>query len=591
MKLYSRLTGEWQHLKEGVALPSGLYALMDNSQQTILFDDGSGKHQINTDVIQFDQDERGQSDSDKCNDNEALAIIFDAIEHIADKFKDNSRSTFSHLLPPEISEFIAPSELEQAIAKGFNDGVFQTINQRPRMSMRYDVELMATSRVKRYASNYQAHLVAHSECWQQRTFTGIIPKKLKGQVSEDEIVIYENMVYARLIDNLLRYLAGAQARIAQILKVIEEFGQLDAKDKVHHYVTQIATDWGRAFDQADAGDLAKKSNDQLDSVQKIRGKLIQMRNGSLYRAIPQNLQVGIALKSTNILIHDDNYCRLAAIWRKWSKASASKRLNPNQLLGIKHYRQRIYTDYVQTIVQQIFDDVGWRINPQMTELAISDRINMTITNPTQGIWQFSHNNDTIFRVVVNAEPLLQANLPCGQEATIIIVPQVYPQQAVPQTIAPSIGATVIELSPLNLHAKEALAKVIVKSVWQWLLTGFVKPLPEKLPTNVERALSGNKSIYSPLTQEQTNLITKQANKGLVNLIELKSAIASFVRQCPYCSKSVSEHSFKISDNGYFTGQCDDKACDSTWTHDRKKSPYFSLNNLNEDDGRYAFSIN
>jgi hypothetical protein len=581
MKLYSRLTGEFQQIKDGVALPSGLYALMDNNKQTTLFDDGSGKYQSKTEIIQFNQDERGLLDIKKLNDDEALAIIFDAIEHIADKFKDDSCYTFSHLLPPEISQFIAPSELDQAIAKGFNDGIFQTINERPRMSMRYDVELMATSRVKRYASNYQAHLVAHSECWQQRTFTGIIPKKLKGQISEDEIIIYENMVYARLIDNLLRYLAGAQARIAQILKVIEEFGQLDAQANVYHYVTQIATDWGRAFVQADAGDLTQKSHDQMNSVQQLRAKLIQMKNSSLYRAIPQNLQVGISLKSTNILIHDDNYCRVAAIWRKWLKASANKRLNPNQLLDVKQHRQLIYTDYIKTILQQIFDNVGWSINSEMTSLAISDGINIIITNPMQGIWEFGHNNHTIFRVVVNAEPLILTNLNNENTTTIIVVPQV---------IVANTPEMVIELSPLNLHAKEALARLIVKSVWQWLLYCFNKPLPNKLPTLVEQVLSNNRSIYAPLNTEQTNVVTNQTDQKLVNLIELKNAIAKFVHLCPYCGNEVNEYSFTSESNGYFKGKCNDKSCHSIWTHDRKKSPFFVLNNTNDNDGRYAFSI-
>ncbi|WP_351015695.1 hypothetical protein [Shewanella sp. AC91-MNA-CIBAN-0169] len=580
MKLYSRLTGEFEQVNDGVAIPSGLYALIDNNQQTILFDDGSGKHQTKTDVIQFYKDERGQSDSEKCSDNEALAIIFDAIKHIEEKFKDNSRCGFSHLLPPEISEFISPSELEQAIAKGFSDGVFQMINQRPRMSMRYDVELMATSRVKRYASNYQAHLVAHSECWQQRTFTGIIPKKLKGQISEDEIVIYENMVYARLIDNLLRYLAGVQARISQILKVIEEFGQLDAQDNVHHYVTQIAKDWGRAFDQADADDLAKQSNDQMDSVQTIRGKLIQMRNGSLYRAIPQNLQVGIALKSTNILIHDDNYSRLASLWNTWSKISVNKRLNPNQLLDVKQHQQLIYTDYIERILQQIFNDIGWSINSEMTCLTISDGINISITNPIQGNWEFCHLSHTIFRVVVNAEPLIMTNLNNEHNVTIIV----------PQVIKANTSEMVIELSPLNLHAKEALARIIVKSIWRWLLEGFNKPLPNKLPTIVEQVLSHNRSIYAPLNTEQTNVVINQTDQKLVNLIKLKNAIAKFVRLCPYCGNEVNKYSFTSKSNTYFKGECKDKSCHSIWTLDRNKSPFFVLNNTNDNDGRYAFSI-
>jgi hypothetical protein len=333
MKLYSRVTGEWHKVDDGTILASGLYALTDKEKKIVLFDDGTGKLQLDSFNLNFTIDARAQAD--KTKSIEAHDIIFDAIEHINLKFKKKLLSLFSHLLPPEISNFIAPSDLDQAIISSFDNGVFQTINQRPRMSMRYDVELLPTSRVRRYASNYQAHLVAHSECWQQRTFTGIIPKKLKAQVSEDEITIYENIVYARLIDHLLRYLAGAQTRIQQILDVIAEFSKLEAQGSAHHYIRQISKDWGRAFAECDLGELEEKSHDQMNFVMSYRSKLIQMKNAELYRSIPANLQIGVSLKSTNILMHDDNYRRLAQIWRAWAKISAKKRLSPKQLLEKK----------------------------------------------------------------------------------------------------------------------------------------------------------------------------------------------------------------------------------------------------------------
>jgi len=582
MQLFSRLSGELIPFDKNMTLPSGLYALKDGAQQVILFDDGSGAyHQDDTDMF-FNQDERSQTDKDKVNNEEALNITFDAIAHIIDKYEDNSIVKFSHLLPPEVAEFIAPTDLDQAIMTGFSDGVFQTINQRPRMSMRYDVEIMATSRVKRYASNYQAHLVAHSECWQQRTFTGIIPKKLKGQVSEDEIVIYENKVYARLIDNLLRYLAGSQARIQQILDVIAEFGKIDGQNNIHHYITQITKDWGRAYETDDVRELAQKSKEQMDIVQQYRAKLIQMKNGVLYRSIPQNLQVGIALKPTNILAHDDNYRRLAAIWRTWSKVSAKKRLNPQQTLAMKQKRQLDYTQYVSTIINQIFTDIGWKTNTDMTSIDINSNLSIKVDKPQQGCFEFRHDNHNIARFIVNTEPLQVNDLPLSyDDKTFIIAPQLRAFQC-PDTI--------VELSPLNLHGKEVLSRLIVKSVWRWLLSVFIEPLLDKLPTPIEHALSDNRSIYTPLTQEKVNIINKQANKALVAKIELKNAIATFVRHCPYCGKEGDKHSFVTKPSGYFKGQCHDRSCNSVWVHDQNKDTFFKLNNGGDKDGRFAFSI-
>ena len=106
-----------------------------------------------------------------------LKIIFDAIKQINDKYLSSDLEGFSHFLPPEISKNITPNDLDKAIEETFENGVLFQINSAPRMSMRYDTELLPTSRVKRYANNYQAHLVAHSECWQQKEPLLVLSRK------------------------------------------------------------------------------------------------------------------------------------------------------------------------------------------------------------------------------------------------------------------------------------------------------------------------------------------------------------------------------------------------------------------------------
>ena len=60
-----------------------------------------------------------------------------------------------------------------------------------------------------------------------------------AKISEDEVAIYENIVYARLIDHLFNYLTMYQIRLEEIIGFIGEFGRLDGSDKDHRYITQI----------------------------------------------------------------------------------------------------------------------------------------------------------------------------------------------------------------------------------------------------------------------------------------------------------------------------------------------------------------
>jgi hypothetical protein len=224
--------------------------------------------------------------------------------------------------------------------------------------------------------------------------------------------------------------------------VIAEFSKLEAQGSAHHYIRQISKDWGRAFAECDLGELEEKSHDQMNFVMSYRSKLIQMKNAELYRSIPANLQVSVALKSTNILMHDDNYRRLAQIWRAWAKISAKKRLSPKQLLEKKQERLLMYADYVVTVVQQIFENIAWSSDQSMTEFAISDVVNIEIKHTEPGVWCFDYKDCTIMRIVASAEPLHSVNLKdIDNTINFIITPQVTSLQK---------HKNIVELSPLNL---------------------------------------------------------------------------------------------------------------------------------------------
>ena len=589
MKLYSRLNGEYLNLAQINTIPSGLFVLEEGSKsartKTILFDNGTGTYSNGSLTLTLTKKEKTEEHK---NEIEVLKINYDAIEYINDKFYRSNISVFSHLLPPEIINAAALSTLDNAIERAFDNGVLHSINQKPRMSMRYDVELLPTSRVKRNASNYQAHLVAHSECWQQRTLTGIIPKKLLAKVSEDEVQIYENIVYARLIDNLLGYLAGFQARLKKILDVIEEFEKLDAKDKVHHYINQITNDWGRAFYESNVEALKEQNQHQLDFVTAHRARLTQLKNATLYRLISPHINIGIALKSTNILMHDDNYRRMADLWRVWSKSSTEERISPAQLEGIKLKQQQQYTAYVEKILHQVFTDIGWQISSEKKELMLFSGLSIDIQTDELGVWELIHDGKLILRIIALAEPLIKSSNAIEDDVfsangkPIVLTS--------PQISSSFSGVELVELSPLNLYAKEIFSTIIVKSIWKWCLSVFNEKLPEKLPNLIKQEVQTNHRLLQPLDLHKMKLITEQSNKVLSNVIKAKSAISRLIRCCPYCIDEVEIRSFTINENGDFKGNCSNKECQSVWVHRPAQKQYFIVNHGGNDEGRYSFTL-
>jgi len=597
MKLYSRLSGEILTIDPDTIITSGLYALTNSLGRSdkvgfpsVLLDDGTGKCVLDAQTILFNNFQQQQTEEEKIKFTAETSIIHDAVEHINDKYNERELRYFSHLLPPEIDQFITPTDLDKSIERAFENGVLQYIDLNPRMTMRYDVELLPTSRVKRYASNYQSHLVAHSECWQQRTFTGIVPKKLLGKVSEDEVKIYENIVYARLVDHLLRYLVGAQARLQRILDVIEKFGELDGKDRTHHHVYQITEDWGRAFKDSDANSLKEKSQQQLDFVTRYRIKLVQLRNSQLYRSIPRNIQVGITLKTTNILLHDDNYRRMASVWRQWSKLSANERLNPREVLNQKIEQQKQYSNYVAMIIKQIFSDIGWKLQDNDSHLTIGNGINLNFNNPEEGVWLLQHDDRVICRIVAVSEPLSSQFFDNKLPKSTLLNDTVEPLIVVTsQLITSNSEQPIVELSPLILEGKEALSRLIIKMSWQWALSLFTQSLPAKLPTLFKNSIANDRWLNTPLSKEQLALVNKMANPAHVKVINIKNALAKFVRHCPYCGDEANERLFTVN-NGYFKGQCSNKNCQSIWLHEPQQQPSFMLNDGSDKHGRYAFSI-
>lgn len=217
------------------------------------------------------------------------------------------------------------------------------------MSMRYDNELMPTARAQRMATGALVRLASHSEDWNRRDFKGVVPKRLLAEVSEDEFRIYENVVYARLLDQLyvqlrrrVRDLRALEARRTDAA----EIGNAEHLD--FRLRNRLCDLWGGAYSQDD--DSSNAGADVLVQLTALLKKMARLRLGRLYQAIPRVAHVPLALRTTNVLLHDQNYKRMRPLWTM-AHATSSAQAKPGRLhVEAAERRYQQFRKYVRLLI-------------------------------------------------------------------------------------------------------------------------------------------------------------------------------------------------------------------------------------------------
>lgn len=589
--LIDRVTSKTVQPNEVACIQSGRYALIgkgfdESYEQSLVFDPvipTKLESKFSSEVGFAQLSGELFSNDDILKAEQQLKVIYDAIHQINAKFDVSDLENFSHFLPPEISKNITPNELDTGIEEAFNTGVLFQINGSPRMSMRYDTELLPTSRVKRYANNYQAHLVAHSECWQQRTVVGIIPKKLMAKVSEDEVAIYENIVYARLIDNLFNYLTMYQLRLEEIVTFIDRFGTLDNGNKDHRYINQLTQDWGRAYQDSD--DTMERLHNQtettLGKVKSSIRKLSQLRSDRLYQFIPRAAKVPMELKQTNILVHDKNYRRAAKLWRQWLKNANIDKLSLPQILEQKQQNFIQYQSYVDQTLRQVFVNLGWSLTKVSKgyDLSHDNNFELTLEHLNKGEWLLLRKENVIARIVVLSEPLVED----------IAENELAPGEFLicPEDNTVSANDNIIVISPIDLHGKEMLAGKLQQQILKVIIREYLTDFRVKLPTAIHELYQGKCDFR--LSDKELGIARKHANTELYRAIVAKSTLSKYLKTCPICSQQAHDNSIKQTSKDYFNASCENKVCKASWTLDVKNSQ-FILNDGDSSNGRFSFSI-
>ena len=276
-------------------------------------------------------------------------LVVRAVQAVVGELGDRSLIEWpSPVMPGKLKEQAELIELEKRLAKDMPH--LFNIEQSPRMSMRYDAELTPTSRARRLASGALVRLASHSDDWNRRDFKGVSPKRLLAEVSEDELHIYENVVYARLLDRLyihlnqrVRSLRTLQARRNDAAAIA------NAEELDHRLRYRLCGLWGTAY-STDA-ESKNAGSDVLSELSTRMKKIMRLRLGRLYQAIPNSSRVPQVLRTTNVLLHDQNYKRLRPLWSMAHAVVSDQARTAKMRIEAAEGRYQQFRRYVSLLIQ------------------------------------------------------------------------------------------------------------------------------------------------------------------------------------------------------------------------------------------------
>lgn len=241
------------------------------------------------------------------------SIIDDAVQAVVEQWSDKADVLPSPVMPASLGDLAKPTSLEIELGDVLAKGHLQTIAARPQRTMRYESEMLPVARARRLAGDAVTRLASHSEDWLRREITGVVPKAVKAEVSEDDLVIYENVVFARLLDRIELVLRRRLRDVEALRRKHDEAAKLSDADQLDYRLRgAICRLWGLSF--ADDPAAGKAAADTVLLIQFQLGKVRQLKLSEVYAAVPRSHRIPLALRSTNILRHDAHYMRLQKLW-------------------------------------------------------------------------------------------------------------------------------------------------------------------------------------------------------------------------------------------------------------------------------------
>ena len=521
MMFLDRLTGGKLSRLPDALLP-GRYCLLEpllvNGHSRLqpgdlLSDDGSGvirTQDTESQVLAIDPSDDDQADCD---------LSAEAIISIAGKIAHAHDANVSPMLPAEMAAQVALEELERDLAVVLRDGHLHSISDRPRRDLRYDDLVAPVARARRLATSALSHLASHSDCWQQRTLSGVQPRKVLARFSEDDYAIYENRLYKRLLDRLDRHLARRLARIRGVNSRLERAVEFQDSEQTHFRLRQdICRLWGESYLDDKTGtqlEAGKRALSDLESqLRVIRG----LKQRGLYSLVPPASVVPAQVHRTNILNHDPHYRHLPPLWEKLKDDREDRLLPPEERLARQLQLQLAYVSYVGLVIRRALERYGLRRVDGNFVFSWAGR--SFVLRRDVHDWVVTQSQGSTLRIVPIAWFGESINISESLEpGRIVCWPGVPTSVASPQSLP---------VSPLDLYVVEKVGKLIDEWMLRQLLQGHGRKLGP-LPTPAKRLTEAWPEQYESISPTHVRLLAPlDAQKAVKLKASLKDSANSQV---------------------------------------------------------------
>lgn len=564
MKILDRFTGKRLEKLPLVILP-GRYSLLEvfihNGHSTLhggdlVLDDGTGLIRIADCECQITSVE--QSDDD-ITDSDLSA---EAIVAIAGKLAQAINTRVSPMLPVEIAAQCVLEEVERSLSIVLRDGHLHYISDRPRIDLKYDDYIVPVARARRLATSALNHLASHSDCWQQRTLSGIMPRKVLARFSDDDYGIYENRLYKRLLDRLDTHLTKRLARIRGVNSRLEKALEFQDSEQTHFRLRKdICKLWGESYTDDNTGMQLEAGKLTLIELESQLRAVRSLKQRGLYLLVPATAAVPAQVHRTNILNHDPHYRHLPHLWEKLRNDREDRQLTPEERLVRHQQLQAAFSSYVGLVLMRALERYG---------LSIQD-------GNQSFLWagkKFSVKQDVYDWIVEEAKETRLRFVPITWFGTSVESENMSLDRVLcwPGTINSISTSQNLPISPLDLYVVEKMGKLID----EWLLRQLLKNYGQKLgplPTPVKRLTDnwGDKfeslssthvRLMAPLDEQQNtqlrNYLLSSANTQLSENVELAiEQVDALSRQCGHVARFIPNQP-----NDFY---CQCERCQATWS--------------------------
>ena len=476
----------------------------------ILVGDGGERCQLGDEVRSFVMPKQAQASN--------LDLLFKAIETISLEMQQRSE-LISPLMPAEIiDDQIHLLLFEERLLDVVQRGHLHQISQRPRLDLHYEDEVADIARARRLAKGALVHLASHSECWQRQTLSGVIPKKVLARFSEDDYGIYENRVYARLLEKIESHLRGRLSTLtslqATLNQALEFYQSADIDFRLSNEVCKL---WGDTFDQNATSETSSLLNKTLKTLQLLHKTVSGLQQDGLYTLVSRNAQVVGALHLTNILSHDPHYRHLAILWELLDRTKVGTKATPEERFKRSQYLAHAYSRYAG--------------------LVLLHALRPYLHGQDEGVWAGRKIRLQQSGLEWNLVSVAQGRSP-AEEVLLSVVPWLNSASLADESLQlpehrfiawPAIGQEShqsayhghwIALSPSDMYCVERFGQLIDRVLYQKVLQVYGQPLT-KIPVKVLAMAEGVPGLH---VDHQAHVLEVRETVSDEHLYKLKKAL-------------------------------------------------------------------